>query len=142
MEIIFSPSQNKFFPVVLKPNYEKAGVWPVDGVDVAYEVYLEFIANPPEGKTRGVVDVMPAWIDKPAPSHEQLASRAAAKKKQLIIEANEYIGIKQWAGKAVLGRLSDDEKAQYNAWIDYLNELEAVEPEDALDIEWPTPPLI
>lgn len=142
MEVIFSPSQNKFFPVVLKPNYENAGVWPVDGVDVAYEVYLEFIANPPEGKTRGVVDVMPAWIDKPAPSHEQLVDQAAAKQKRLITEANEFIGLKQWAGKASMGRLSDDERAQYNTWLDYLDELEAVKPEDAPDIIWPTPPAV
>ncbi|MDU1195364.1 tail fiber assembly protein [Kluyvera ascorbata] len=142
MEIIFSPSQNKFFPVVLKPNYEKAGVWQVDGVDVAYEVYLEFIANPPEGKVRGVVDGMPAWVDKPAPTHEQLVDQAAAKQKRLITEANEFIGLKQWAGKASLGRLSDDERAQYNTWLDYLDELEAVKPEDAPDIIWPTPPAV
>ncbi|WP_333012677.1 tail fiber assembly protein [Kluyvera sichuanensis] len=141
MEIIFSPSQNKFFPVVLKPNYEKAGVWPVDGVGVTYEVYLEFIANPPAGKERGVVDGMPAWVDKPVPTHEQLVVQAAAKQKRLITEANEYIGLKQWSGKAALGRLSDDERAQYNTWLDYLDELEAVKPDDAPDIEWPTPPV-
>lgn len=142
MEIIFSLGQNKFFPVQLKPDYENAGSWPTDGVDVDYDVYLEFTANPPEGKVRGVVDGMPAWVDKPAPTHEQLVDQAAAKQKRLITEANEFIGLKQWAGKASLGRLSDDERAQYNTWLDYLDELEAVKPEDAPDIIWPTPPAV
>ena len=142
MEIIFSPGQNKFFPVQLKPDYENAGTWPADGVDVDYDVYLEFTANPPEGKVRGVVDGMPAWVDKSSPTQEQLVSQAAVKQKRLITEANEYIGLKQWAGKASLGRLSDDERAQYNAWLDYLDELEAVKPEDAPDIIWPTPPVM
>lgn len=140
MEIIFSPGQNKFFPVQLKPDYENAGSWPTDGVDVDYDVYLEFTANPPEGKVRGVVDGMPAWVDKPAPTHEQLVDQAAAKQKRLIVEANEYIGLKQWSGKAALGRLSEDEKAQYNACLDYLDELEAVNPADAPD-KWPTLPV-
>ncbi|EJG2385849.1 tail fiber assembly protein [Kluyvera ascorbata] len=142
MEIIFSPGQNKFFPVPLKTDYENAGSWPTDGIDVGYDVYLEFTANPPEGKVRGVVDNMPAWVDKSSPTQEQLVTQAAVKQKRLITEANEYIGLKQWAGKVSLGRLSDDERAQYNAWLDYLDELEAVKPEDAPDIIWPTPPVM
>ena len=85
---------------------------------------------------------MPAWVDKSSPTQEQLVTQAAVKQKRLITEANEYIGLKQWAGKASLGRLSDDERAQYNAWLDYLDELEAVKPEDAPDIIWPTPPVM
>lgn len=138
----FSAEKNLFFPETLKSSYEKTGDWPSDGVEVDELVFIEFTANPPEGKVRGVVDNMPAWVDKSSPTQEQLVTQAAVKQKRLITEANEYIGLKQWAGKASLGRLSDDERAQYNAWLDYLDELEAVKPEDAPDIIWPTPPVM
>ncbi|EFN5053815.1 tail fiber assembly protein, partial [Escherichia coli] len=39
-----------------------------------------------------------------------------------------------------IGRLTDDELAQYNLWLDYLDELEAVKTSSAPDINWPTPP--
>jgi uncharacterized protein YggL (DUF469 family) len=47
---------------------------------------------------------------------------------------------RQWPGKAVLGRLTEAEKEQYNLWLDYLGALEAVDTSSAPDINWPTPP--
>ena len=49
---------------------------------------------------------------------------------------------KQWPGKAAMGRLKDSEKAQYNAWLDYLDELEAVDTSKAPEIAWPSPPAV
>lgn len=141
-EYVFSALSNAFYPISLKDRYEASNTWPTDGVDVDYDVYLEFTANPPEGKVRGVVDGMPAWVDSPAPTQEQLVTQAAVKQKWLITEVNEYIGLKQWVGKASLGRLSDDERTQYNAWLDYLDELEVVDTSSAPDINWPTPPAV
>ncbi len=39
-----------------------------------------------------------------------------------------------------MGRLSDADKAQYNAWLDYLDELEGVDTSVAPDITWPDKP--
>ncbi|WP_423742842.1 tail fiber assembly protein [Enterobacter roggenkampii] len=61
-------------------------------------------------------------------------------KSRLTQEANDYINSKQWPGKAAMGRLKDDEKAQYNAWLDYLDALEAVDTSKAPDITWPEIP--
>lgn len=61
-------------------------------------------------------------------------------KSRLIQEANDYINSKQWPGKAAMGRLKDTEKAQYNAWLDYLDKLEAVDTTTAPDITWPVIP--
>ncbi|CAH3318136.1 hypothetical protein AI2721V1_0024 [Escherichia coli] len=47
---------------------------------------------------------------------------------------------KQWAGKAAIGRLKGEDLAQYNLWLDYLDELSMVDTSSAPDIEWPTPP--
>ena len=65
---------------------------------------------------------------------------ANAQKQSLIDEANEHISSKQWPGKAAMGRLKDAEKVQYNAWLDYLDNIEAVDTSAAPDITWPTPP--
>jgi hypothetical protein len=45
----------------------------------------------------------------------------------------------QWPGKAAIGRLKETELAQYNLWLDYLDELEAIDTSVAADITWPTP---
>ncbi|WP_032309882.1 tail fiber assembly protein, partial [Escherichia coli] len=60
----------------------------------------------------------------------------------LINQANEYMNSKQWPGKAAIGRLKDDELAQYNLWLDYLDALVLVDTSGAPDIEWPTPPAV
>lgn len=41
---------------------------------------------------------------------------------------------KQWLGNAAIGRLKGDALAQYNLWLDYLDELEAVDTSTAPDI--------
>ncbi|MDL0009854.1 tail fiber assembly protein, partial [Enterobacter roggenkampii] len=61
-------------------------------------------------------------------------------KSRLTQGANDYINSKQWPGKAAMGRLKDTEKAQYNLWLDYLDELEAVDTSTAPDIIWPEAP--
>lgn len=71
---------------------------------------------------------------------ESAISAAENKKRHLINEATEYVNSKQWPGKATIGRLKGDELTQYNLWLDYLDELEAVDTSSAPDINWPVPP--
>ncbi|MCJ8695517.1 tail fiber assembly protein [Escherichia coli] len=126
---------------VLKDRYEAAGMWPENGIDVSDEVSAEFTGQPPDGKTLGVgSDGMPAWVDLPPPSHEELVAQAEAEKQGRIGQANDYMNSKQWPGKAAMGRLSNTEKTQYNAWLDYLDELEAIDTSTAPNIMWPTSP--
>ncbi|MBJ8832030.1 tail fiber assembly protein [Citrobacter freundii] len=126
---------------LLKQEYEASGLWPKDGVDVTDEISDEFTGPPPEGKTLGVgKDGMPAWVDLPPPTHDELVAQAEAEKQARIDQANEYMNSKQWPGKAAMGRLKDDEKAQYNAWLDYLDALETVDTSKAPDIIWPAQP--
>lgn len=74
--------------------------------------------------------------------HTQEGDVATAKNQKdvLIEQANKYMSDRQWAGKAVLGRLTDAEKEQYNLWLDYLDALESVDISSALDINWPESP--
>ncbi|CAH6100594.1 tail fiber assembly protein [Citrobacter koseri] len=66
--------------------------------------------------------------------------KAEEEKQERIDQANEYMNSKQWPGKAALGRLNDTDKDKYNAWLDYLDALEAVDTTSAPDIEWPEQP--
>mgnify|MGYP000927860533 FL=1 len=138
---IYSPSENAFYPYALQENYILSESWPKDGIDVDDSIFYEFAGEPPEGKIRKAGDNgYPVWTDKPAPSHEELVAAADAEKMERIDQANEFMNSKQWPGKAAMGRLKDEEKEQYNAWLDYLDALEAVDTTSAPDIEWPTPP--
>lgn len=94
------------------------------------------------------VSVGPGWnydgeiFSPPPKTPEEIVIAAEAEKQSLIDQANDYMNSKQWAGKAVLSRLTDSEKVQYNAWLDYLDALEAVDTSCAPDINWPTPPAV
>lgn len=71
---------------------------------------------------------------------ESAISAAENKKRLLINEATEHINSKQWPGKAAIGRLKGDELAQYNLWLDYLDELDVVDTSSAPDITWTEKP--
>jgi len=138
---IYSPSQNMIIPVALKQFYVDAGSWPNDPVEITDETAEEYCQQFPQGKTLSHDDNnQPCWIDLPPPTHEEEVAAADAQKQQLIDQANAYMNSKQWPGKAALGRLKGDELAQYSAWLDYLDALEAVDTSSAPDIEWPTAP--
>lgn len=137
----YSASLNAFYPLALKPDYEKAGSWPGDAIEISDEMANEYMAEPPEGKIRAVGDGgYPSWVDAPEPTHEEQVAASDAEKQSRIEQANAYMDSKQWPGKAAMGRLNDTEKAQYNAWLDYLDALEAVHTSTAPDIQWPTQP--
>ena len=77
-------------------------------------------------------------IANPPPTKEQLIEQAEAQKQCLIAEVNTETQMLQT--KLALGRIKEDEKALLNAWLDYLDLLEAVDISTAPDIEWPVKP--
>lgn len=136
----YSAKNDVFIPASFIAEYEESGWDFSDAIDVDDDVYLEFI-NPPAGKVRVAgKDGLPAWVDIPPPTHEELVAGAEAEKQRRIGQANDYMHSRQWPGKAAIGRLKGDELAQYNLWLDYLDELEAVDVSTAPDVIWPEPP--
>lgn len=139
---IWDEKNVRLLAYALKDRYEVAGMWPENGIDVSDEVSAEFTGQPPVGKRLGVgSDGMPAWVELPPLSHEELAEQAEAEKQARIDQANDCMNSKQWPGKAAIGRLKGDELAQYNLYLDYLDALEAVDTSGAPDINWPLPPV-
>lgn len=96
---------------------------------------------PEEGKLLSAdVSGKPVWINSPPPTHAESVQAAEGQKQALTAQANAFISSKQWAGKAALGRLKGDEQVQYNAWLDYLDALEAINTSEPQEIIWPERP--
>ena len=140
-EYSFSPSQLAFYANALKETfYQPAGQWPDDAFAVPDAVTAEFTAQPPAGKRLGCEAGLPAWEDTPPPTQEQAIAAAEAERQRLIDAANDFINSRQWPGKAAIGRLKGDELAQYNIWLDYLDDVEALDVSGAPDIQWTEKP--
>ena len=135
---LYDAVTNAFYPLDMQEEYETAGMWPKNGVGVDEELFASF-QSPAPGKVRiAGDDGYPAWGDIPPLTNDEQVALAEAEKQSRIDEANVYINSKQWPGKAALGRLKDTEKAQYNAWLDYLDALDGVDTSTAPDISWPS----
>ncbi|HGN0093258.1 tail fiber assembly protein [Morganella morganii] len=78
-------------------------------------------------------------ITNPPPTKEQLIAKAEYDKQALIAEVQAETQLLQT--KLALGRITPDEKARLNAWLDYLDELEAMDVSTAPDIIRPVKPV-
>lgn len=136
---VYSAKTNAFYPVSLKADYEAAGTWPDDGVEVDEETFAIF-NPPPDGKMRIPGDNgYPTLVDIPPPTKSELIAAAAAKKAALLATIAPAIAV--WQTKLLMGRkLTAAETVSLNAWLDYSDALEAIDTDTAPDIEWPVKP--
>lgn len=137
---IFCVNNNKYVPPCtgfwslderdLYPN-----TFPDTGVEVDEATKEKYSGAAPEGKMLGADKKgHPVWLDIPPLPKEQLIKQAEAQKQYLIAEV--HTETEMLRTKLALGRIKEDEKALLNAWLDYLDELEAVDVSTAPDIIW------
>ena len=138
MNFIYSAANNMFYPYEYRPQYELSGDWPSDGIDVSDDVFAEFTGTPPEGKMRGPVDDLPAWVDIPLPTPEQEVEAAEGYRQQLLRQIDDVTA--DWRVELMLGDISDEDKAKLTEWMAYKKEVKAVDTSTAPDITWPEPP--
>ncbi|VAL08702.1 tail assembly chaperone gp38 [Enterobacter hormaechei] len=140
MNYIFSAKSNAFYPVSMQADYEEAGSWPSDGIEVSDDDFNLYSGYPPEGKILSAdKNGLPVWVDKPAPSKEQLIAEAESTRELNISTALQSISLLQL--KLQAGRkLTDAQSAQVNSVLDYVDALEAVDTSKAPDITWPVGP--
>ncbi|WP_336981896.1 MULTISPECIES: tail fiber assembly protein [unclassified Cedecea] len=130
----YSKKENGFF---IDSEYA-----PDDSVEISAERWSELLKGQENGLfISGNENGEPVLLEKPPLTHDNLIHMEVMNKNFYILKANEFINNKQWPGKAAIGRLKDDERVQYNLWLDYLDALEAIDTSNAPDIEWPTPPV-
>ncbi|HDU8646485.1 TPA: tail fiber assembly protein [Morganella morganii] len=121
---------------------ENVSVVPSNAIEVSSDIYNEFAGIAwPAGKILSADNSgNPVWKDAPPLTKDELSARADTEKQLRADEANNRVNGQQWPSKLALGRLSDDEKALFNEWLDYLDAVNAVDTSTAPEIEWPTPP--
>ena len=131
----WSAKYNAFFPIEMLPAYQSSWDDLSDLIDIDDTVEAEFNGEPPEGKMRGVVDGMPAWVDVPLPTYEEKIADAEAMKLSLKDNADSEIA---WRLDAVdAGIATNEETAALAEWKKYRVLLMRV---DTAKPEWPTPP--
>ncbi|MBT1867890.1 tail fiber assembly protein [Enterobacter kobei] len=118
-------------------------VWDGKGGDFSKDIDGALI-EVAEGDSAGIGWSYDGNIFAPPPEPEktkaQMVAEAEMDKEGRINSANDYMNSKQWPGKAAIGRLKGDELAQYNLWLDYLDELEKVDTSEPQQIIWPENP--
>lgn len=136
---IYSAALNMICATALKADYEKSGTWPDDGLPLDDETAKEFMSAAPLGKVLAAgADSLPVWGDAPPLTEEEALAQAEQRKASLLNIAQETISI--WQTKLLLGRISDEEKAQLNAWLDYIDVLILTDVTAAESVNWPVPP--
>lgn len=136
----FSPSNLCFFPEQWKSDgtYTEDN-WLSDAILLTEEMTAEFWKiTPPAGKQIGSVDGLPAWVDIPPLTHEQLVSQAEQNRGKLRAKADSEIAWLSDASDA--GIATQTEKNRLAAWKIYRVLLMRINPDDALAIEWPPVP--
>lgn len=115
--------------------YLDVGTLPDDLLVISDEQYADFL-NPPDG--------FYSVFDENGPRTERIPEtdyKAAAQRHrdELLDEASLKIAI--WQTKLLMGRkLTTDETASLNAWMDYIDAVTAVDTSSAPDIIWPEIP--
>ena len=78
-------------------------------------------------------------LPEPEKTHEELIAEADAEKQSRLDYASSKIVI--WQTKLLIGRkLTSDETASLNAWMDFIDAVSTVDIEAAPDIIWPEIP--
>ena len=101
---------------------------------------IDAIRQAPEGKTIGVgTDGMPAWVDLPPPTQEELISAAEQVRQQLLAHADAVM--LDWRTELMLGEISDANRGKLSAWLAYKNEVKTWDIKtDPENVNWPAPP--
>ncbi|WP_264384618.1 tail fiber assembly protein [Siccibacter colletis] len=150
----YSPSLNGFYP----ENNDYPNL-PKDVMIIPDELYLELLNGQAAGKVitphankKGYpfLTAQPepsssiAPVTRPADTAAQsdaTEKEAEQMKSSLRSYANGFINERQWPSRLALGRLSEEEKAAFNSWLDYLDALESVDTSSAPEISWPAQPV-
>lgn len=135
----YSAKNNAFYPDVLRDEYEEAGSWPDDLVEISDELYDAQFAGQSDGKviTPGD-DGRPVLTDPAPPTDEELIAQANSRIKSLMAYATSAIGPLQDAED--LGIQTDDEAELLKAWKKYRVQLNRVDTSRAGAIDWPEAP--
>lgn len=79
------------------------------------------------------------WVTNTDKLHTADVEAAEKQKSALLVKAQATISL--WQTELQLGIINDKDKASLILWLTYIKELQAVVPDAAPNIKWPTPPV-
>lgn len=144
MSYIYSAKFNAFYTHIDLEEKEQIfrdnGLYPDDGVEVSDDVFIEYACTiPPDGKMRMPdSEGLPSWADIPGPSKDQIIYQAEQEKNARISSANAVF--LEWQTKLLLNIATDGQKKAVTDWVNYLDEVKAIDTSTAPEIEWPDQP--
>lgn len=134
----YSALTNAFYLYSLLPAYERAGTLPDDIIEISERWYTVLLESQSAGKCISANEYgQPVVTEQPAPTQEELAGMAEAKKAELLRMASDAISLLMDAVE--LEMATDPEKARLTAWKKYRVLLNRVDTA-ATTIEWPEVP--
>lgn len=111
-----------------------------DQREITVDYWNELVLGQSQGKVI-VTDAegLPLLADPPEKTPAQKVQIAEQQRSALLAEAQQAISI--WQTKLMMGRkLSDDETAKLNNWMDYIDLVNAIVITGEQDIHWPDKP--
>ena len=113
-------------------------VWDgVAGLGDGDQMIIEMVDGCGIGWTYAGGEFTPPPVADQGPS-ELIASADAEKQNRLSYATNKIV---VWQTKLLMGRtLTDSESEKLNAWMDYIDAVQAIDTSTAPDIEWPVAP--
>jgi len=142
MKSVYSPSEHVIYNAAFYADYQRAGTWPDDGMEISDDDAVKFNgSNEPPGKMPGDLDGVLCWVDRPAPepTPEELIAQAEQQKAALRLVADGEIA---WRQDAVdTGKATAEETAALAEWREYRVLLMRIDTSKAPDIKWPPQPV-
>lgn len=137
--IFYSAKTNGFYPYSLFDDYDEAGNWPGDAVEISFNWYDYLLDGQSTGKIITPNEYgSPVLSDPPEPTKDELISAAEAQKQLLLADATVAVAPLQDA--VDLGIATETEIARLQEWKKYRVLLNRVVTSTAPDIEWPDAP--
>lgn len=138
---LFSSEKLGFYNSADSELYIAAGSWPTDLVEVTEDVYSIYAGvGIPAGKMLGCEAGMPAWVDLPPKTTDELAADAQSKRSTALAVATEKIAPLQDA--VDLGVATEAETTSLTKWKTYRVLVNRVptQPGFPTAIDWPSMP--
>lgn len=132
MTYFYSASTNAFYPLEFKKDYEEAGTWPEDTVDISEAEYQALLNGQSEGLEIAPDENGRPTLREPAIDYVQ---QATGKQRSLIAEATEIIAPLMEAADVEMA--TEEQLTTLKLWRVYRVKLTRV---DVHKPEWPPKP--
>ena len=135
----YSAKSNGFYLYSLMNDYQEAGNWPVDAVEISERWYTYLLDGQSTGKIICSNEYgSPVLSDPPPPTPEQVIANAEAQKSDLMRIASDAIIPLQDA--IDLGIETEQERQLWLKWKGYRVAINRIDPSQAPNIDWPEEP--